>query len=191
MRLRRRVLGRAGGCSLIAVALLLSSAHAAPLDREEPNLDAKLGGITALLPVVDARSAGLAAIKVQASAIQEEVRKVLRSSTVRVISEEDALKSMRGVAVLHLSANVLVDDKAQVAAIKVDVECLRPAVVDRRKYTPTVIVWRTGGIGLYPVEEAEHGILKAVSDYVGAFVAKLQVASSSSSRPRLSHPSGR
>jgi hypothetical protein len=131
----------------------------------------------------------MAAIKAYESAIQGEVRKTLRASTVRVISEEDALKSMKGVAILHVSVNALVDDKAQVAAIKVDVECLRPAVVDRRKYTPTVIVWRTGGIGLYPVNEAEQGILKAVEDYVGAFVAKLQAASSRGSRQRPVHPS--
>jgi len=170
---------------------VVSAAHASPLEKEEPNLDAQLGGLTALLPIVDARRAGMAAIKVHEAAIQDEVRKTLRSSTVRVISEEDALKSMKGVAVLHVSVNALVDDKTQVAAIKVDVECLRPAVVDRRKYTPTVIVWRTGGIGLYPVKEAEQGMLKAVDDYVGAFVAKLQAASSGASRSQPGHPSGR
>jgi hypothetical protein len=189
MRLGQRTPGSAGGC-LITVVAMLSAAHAAPLEKEEPNLDAKLGGITALLPVVDARPAGMAAIKVQESAIQDEVRKILRSSTVRVITEEDALKSMKGVAVVHLSANALVDEKAQVAAIKVEVECLRPAVIDRRKYTPAVIVWKTGGIGLYPVKEAEQGLLKAVSGYVGTFVAKLEAASSRAPRPRPGCPSG-
>lgn len=181
MRVRQRVLARGGRSLLISVAML-SAAHAAPLEMEEPNLDAKLGGITALLLVVDARPAGIAAVKVQKSAIQEQVRKILRSSNVQLISEEDALKSMHGVAVLHLTANALVDDKAQVAAFKVDVECLRPAVVDRRKYTPTVIVWRTGGIGLFPVKEADQAILKAVDDYVAAFIAKLQAASGKASR---------
>lgn len=187
MRVRQIVLGGAFGCLLIAVATL-PTARAAPQEKEEPNLDAKLGGITALLPVVDARPAGMAALKIQKSAVQGAVHKALRDAGVHVIGEEDALESMKGVAVLHVSVNALVDDKSQMTAFDVDAECLRPAVIDRRKYAPIVIVWRTGGIGLYPVKEAEQGLLKAVNDYVGAFIAKLQAASTRAPRLRPGHP---
>lgn len=187
--------GVLGGASLVAfmsshasrlflqmVRMSFASEEETPLE-EEPSLDAKLGGITAVLPVVDARRAGMAALQIQQSTIQDEVRKNLRSSTVRVIGEKDALESMKGVAVLHVSVNAVVDEKSQMAAFKVDVACLRPALIDRRKYAPIVIVWRKGGIGLYPVNEAEQGMLKAVDDYLGEFVSKLRAASTGAFSP--------
>jgi hypothetical protein len=138
------------------------------------NFDAELGGIVALLPVVDVRPDEMAAVKVAKTSILDQVLKALAGEGLKVISEDDALKSMTRVGVLHVVVGATVDEKSQQAAVKVEVEIRRRALVDCCKYVPLVLVWRSGELGLYPVKTANHRIHKAIGDQLKIFFSTLR-----------------
>jgi hypothetical protein len=116
--------------------IVAAASHAAPA-QEQPNFDAELGGIVALLPVVDVRPDEMAAVKVAKTSILDQVLKALAGEGLKVISEDDALKSMTRVGVLHVIVGATVDEKSQ-QAVKVEVEIRRRALVDCCKYVPLV-----------------------------------------------------
>jgi hypothetical protein len=111
---------------------------------ERQDLRAELGGISSLLILVDAPSTVPGSIQVVSKAdLRERARQILTETNRRIIPQEEALKSMKGVGVVRIAIDVVTAGAAERVAVNLETEVRRRALIDCCAYYGLAVVWRT------------------------------------------------
>jgi hypothetical protein len=162
-----------------AAALMLSMvvAPTTPVEnagRERPDFRAELGGIASFLVLVDVPDAPGSAFSVAKEAVQERVTKVLSEANRRVISRSEALKSMKGVAVVRVGIDVVAVGDSRHLALYVESEVRRRALVDCCAYAPLAMVWRTRDLMVMEESRATGELNRIIDKQVRSIVSAIR-----------------
>lgn len=165
----------------IALVLLATQLVAASPTASDSGVfddyEAELGRVRGVVLVVDGSREGLGRLGMTLAQFREQTMARLSDARVRVLSEAEAMESMRGVLVLHVSVDVVVHGRARLGAVVVKVDARRQALVDFCRNAPLVIVWSSGEVGLYPLVEAGGYVRRLRDKHVELFLGALRRAS--------------
>jgi len=165
-------------------ALFVSFVLSATTPNQKPvgdrvDLRAELGGISSILVVVDAPTTAIGGVQVPKEDIRERARKILAESNRPIITQSEALKSMKGVGVVRVVVDIVPVSDSHRLAVNLETEVRRRALVDCCAYYALAGVWKTQDLKVIDKDGAIGELNRMVEAQVRSVVSALRTVSDS------------
>jgi hypothetical protein len=148
------------------------------MDEEEPNVVAKLGGVTRVLPRVDSNWRG--GTPLAKGSLQEDLNIVLQSAGLKIVDHDEFLRLEKGSAVVNLSIEVVSNASSSAVATNVKLRCVRPMRVDGGALIALATVWEASALEIVAPQNLVSATSRLARLHALRLVRDLRVANDKS-----------